>query len=145
MISSIQAPSANVIGADQIVARVASVVVAARPAGLPVILTQEAHRPGGVDAGREADAETGELYSSADTGSAVLAHCIEGTRGIDIVDDELTPQPDDFRIVTRRYNSFLGPSTPSDPPATNPPTTEASTAPARDHNEDLCHPKMVVT
>ena len=95
------------IGAEEIVSRIGSVVVAARRAGIPVIFTQEAHRPGGVDAGREADGGTGDLYSSANTGSAVPAHCVEGTAGIEIV-DELAPAPGDLRIVKRRYSCFLG-------------------------------------
>jgi nicotinamidase-related amidase len=37
----------------------------------------------------------------------VPPHCIEGTPGIDIV-DELAPHADDFRIKKRRYSCFLG-------------------------------------
>ena len=34
-------------------------------------------------------------------------HCVEGTKGIEII-DELEPLPGDLRIVKRRYSCFLG-------------------------------------
>jgi nicotinamidase-related amidase len=95
------------VGAEETVPRIAEVVRAARAAGLPVIFTQEAHRPGGVDAGRELDAGAGIAYPGGGAGSPVPEHCVEGTPGIEIV-DELAPEPDDLRIVKRRYSCFLG-------------------------------------
>lgn len=94
-------------GANAIVPRLSEVVAAARAAGLPVIFTQEAHRPGGVDAGRELDPGSGSSYPGGGPDAPVPDHCVEGTRGIEIV-DELAPQPHDLRIVKRRYSCFLG-------------------------------------
>jgi nicotinamidase-related amidase len=94
-------------GSDEIVARIARLIDAAREEGVPVIFTQEAHRPGGVDAGREADPGAGIGYPGGGPDSPVPPHCIEGTAGIDIV-DELSPSANDFRIKKRRYSCFLG-------------------------------------
>jgi nicotinamidase-related amidase len=91
----------------EIVSRVARVIDAARGADVPVIFTQEAHRPGGVDAGREADPGAGAGYPGGGPDAPVPPHCIEGTTGIDIV-DELRPRDDDLRITKRRYSCFLG-------------------------------------
>jgi biuret amidohydrolase len=94
-------------GSEEIVPRVWQLVDAAREAGLPVIFTQEAHRPGGVDAGREADPGAGAGYPGGGPDSPVPAHCVEGTRGIAIV-EELAPIPGDLLISKRRYSCFLG-------------------------------------
>jgi nicotinamidase-related amidase len=94
-------------GSAEIVARTARLIDAAREAGVPVIFTQEAHRPGGVDAGREADPGAGAGYPGGGPDSPVPPHCIEGTPGIDIV-DELAPRGDDLLIKKRRYSCFLG-------------------------------------
>jgi nicotinamidase-related amidase len=94
-------------GSEEIVPRVARLVDAARQVGLPVIFTQEAHRPRGVDAGREADSGAGAGYPGGGPDSPVPVHCVEGTRGIEIV-EELAPLPGDLRIVKRRYSCFLG-------------------------------------
>lgn len=94
-------------GSEEIVPRVVRLVDAAREAGLPVIFTQEAHRPGGVDAGREADSGAGAGYPGGGPDSPVPPHCVEGTRGIEIV-EELAPIPGDLRISKRRYSCFLG-------------------------------------
>jgi biuret amidohydrolase len=94
-------------GSEEIVPRVARLIDAAREAAFPVIFTQEAHRPGGVDAGREADSGAGAGYPGGGPGSPVPPHCVEGTRGIEIV-DELAPIPGDLRISKRRYSCFLG-------------------------------------
>ena len=94
-------------GSRHIVPRIARLVEAAREAALPIIFTQEAHRPGGVDAGREADAGAGAGYPGGGPDSPVPPHCIEGTAGIEIV-EELAPSPEDFRISKRRYSCFLG-------------------------------------
>lgn len=66
----------------------------ARRLGLPVIFTQEMHRADLSDFGVE-------LYFEP-------PHCLEGTPGIEIV-QELTPKPGDIRIKSkRRYNAFFG-------------------------------------
>lgn len=94
-------------GSERIVPRIARLVKATRAAGVPVIFTQEAHRPGGVDAGREADAGAGAGYPAGGPDSPVPSHCVEGTAGIEIV-EELAPTPEDFRISKRRYSCFFG-------------------------------------
>jgi nicotinamidase-related amidase len=94
-------------GSEAIVPTVVHVVDAAREAGIPIIFTQEAHRPGGIDAGREADEGAGAGYPGGGPDSPVPSHCVEETPGIEIV-DELTPRPGDLRIKKRRYSCFLG-------------------------------------
>jgi nicotinamidase-related amidase len=84
------------IGAEQTVPRIRALINAMRAAELPVIWTIEAHRPSGVDAGLERH-EDGPF----------AIHTVEGTRGIEIV-DELRPGPDDLVVSKRRYNCFLG-------------------------------------
>jgi nicotinamidase-related amidase len=84
------------VGAEDTVAATAGAIAAMREAGLPVIWTMEAHRPGGIDGG---------LENSPDCSFA--AHTVEGTRGIEIV-DELAPGPEDLVVRKRRYNCFLG-------------------------------------
>jgi biuret amidohydrolase len=96
------------VGGRDIIPAVARTVAAARQAGVPVIYTQEAHRPGRVDSGREADPGMGTDYYPGSSGDQPLPeHCVEGTRGIEIV-DELACAPGDFRVLKRRYSCFLG-------------------------------------
>lgn len=66
---------------------------AARSAKIPVIHTKECHRPGKVDMGVH---ELGHPM-----------HCVEGTRGIEII-DELAPISGEYVVFKRRWNSFLG-------------------------------------
>ena len=71
---------------------VVSLVAAARRAGTPIVLTQEVHRPSGVDFGRELDGEE-------------PAHCLEGQAGTALV-------PELHGVVThvvrkRRYSAFF--------------------------------------
>jgi biuret amidohydrolase len=95
-------------GGRDIIPAVARTVDAARQASIPVIYTQEAHRPGRVDSGREADPGMGkDYYPGGSSGQPIPEHCVEGTRGIEIV-SELGPAAGDFRIQKRRYNCFLG-------------------------------------
>jgi biuret amidohydrolase len=93
-------------GVESVIPTVAGVVNAAREAGVPVIYTAETHRPNRVDSGREADPGTGAVLGLGQDAPAP-EHCIEGTRGNEVV-SELEPQPGDFKVVKRRYNSFLG-------------------------------------
>jgi nicotinamidase-related amidase len=65
----------------------------ARAAGIPVIYTKESHRRQKIDFGLEL--EYGETE-----------HCVEGTRGIEII-DELRPHDSDYVLVKRRYSGFF--------------------------------------
>jgi nicotinamidase-related amidase len=96
------------VGGRDIIPAVARTVAAARQAGVPVIYTQEAHRPGRVDSGREADPGMGTEYYPGGSGDQPLPeHCVEGTRGIEIV-SEVGCGPGDLRVLKRRFNCFLG-------------------------------------
>lgn len=66
---------------------------AVRSRGIPIIYTQEIHRANHVDFGRELDRKE-------------PVHCIEGTRGVQIL-DELAPQPGDYILQKRRYSAFF--------------------------------------
>jgi nicotinamidase-related amidase len=94
-------------GSDPIIPRVALVAEAARAAGIPVIYTQETHRVGRVDSGRELDPGAGAYLAGGDMQAPVPEHCVEGTRGNDIV-PELAPKPGDLHVVKRRYSCFVG-------------------------------------
>ncbi|RUS47080.1 cysteine hydrolase family protein [Cohnella sp. AR92] len=65
----------------------------ARTNGIPVIYTQEIHRKNHVDFGRELD-------------RSEPIHCVEGTRGVEIL-EELKPEPTDYVIQKRRYSAFF--------------------------------------
>jgi nicotinamidase-related amidase len=80
---------------------------AARAADVPVIFTQEAHRPGRVDSGRELDPGTGASYPGGGPDSRVPEHCVEGTAGIEII-PALRPEPADLHLRKRRYSCFVG-------------------------------------
>ena len=95
-------------GGRDIIPALAATVAAARAAGVPVIYTLEAHRPGRVDSGREADPGMGkDYYPDGSEGRPLPEHCVEGTRGIEIV-SELACAPGDLQVLKRRYNCFLG-------------------------------------
>lgn len=64
----------------------------AKENGIPVIYTQEAHRPEKVDFGLELERNEPE-------------HCVEGTKGYEII-DELKPEEGDFVVQKRRYSAF---------------------------------------
>ena len=93
-------------GVQEIIPRIARVIDGARSADIPVIYTQEAHRPGRVDSGREADEGTAVSYGYP-IDVPISEHTVEGTRGIEII-DELAPDRTDLRITKRRYSCFLG-------------------------------------
>lgn len=59
---------------------------------IPVMYTKEIHRPSKVDFGMELERDEPE-------------HCIEGSDGVEIV-EELTPNDKDYIIYKRRYSSF---------------------------------------
>ncbi len=80
--------------APRVVSRIKELSVEARRSGIPIIYTREVHRPQKVDFGRELD------------GNEAL-HCVEGTRGAEIV-EELAPKESDYVINKRRYSAFFG-------------------------------------
>jgi nicotinamidase-related amidase len=81
-------------GAVEIMQLIGDLAHRSRAKGFPVIYTQEMHRADGSDFGIELEFEP--------------PHCLEGTSGLDIVDD-LKPEPGD-RVIRnkRRYDAFLG-------------------------------------
>jgi len=83
-------------GADQIIDPTAKLIAEFRALNLPILFTREVHRQGRVDAGLEAD----PIYG-------VAVHTVEGTRGVEII-DELAPRPGEMVVDKRRYNCFLG-------------------------------------
>jgi nicotinamidase-related amidase len=95
------------VGAEKIVDPIRTLVDGARAAGIPVVFTQEVHRPDQLDAGRERDAGAGQPYPGGLPGDPLPVHCVEGTKGVEIV-EELAPRPEDVRIAKRRYSCFLG-------------------------------------
>jgi nicotinamidase-related amidase len=66
-------------------------IAASRAAGVPVIYTQEMHRPDMSDYGIELDYEP--------------PHCLEGSGGEEVI-GELAPRPDETRVAKRRYSAF---------------------------------------
>jgi nicotinamidase-related amidase len=81
-------------GASRVVPKIRELIVEAHRSRIPVIFTQELHRPQRVDFGRELD------------GNEPL-HCIEGSRGAEIV-EELAPEKLDYVVPKRRYSGFFG-------------------------------------
>lgn len=76
------------------VPRIRELASACRAAGFPVVFTQEMHRADGSDFGIELEFEP--------------PHCLEGTRGMELVEG-LEPEPGDVLIRgKRRYDAFLG-------------------------------------
>lgn len=59
---------------------------------IPVFYTQETHRYQNVDYGLELERNEPQ-------------HCLEGTPGVEII-DELKPEDDDYVIVKRRYSGY---------------------------------------
>ena len=77
---------------EEVISNVALVTDRLRARGVPVIYTREVHRRDGVDRGREADGEP--------------LHCIEGTRGMEIV-PQVSPRDGDYVIDKRRFSCFF--------------------------------------
>jgi biuret amidohydrolase len=97
-----------VVGAEQALERTLEAVSAARAAGVPVVLTQELHRPDGVDGGRFLwDGRGGWLAGGDEGGAPPAPPCIEGTRGAELV-AELGPEEGDVVVPKRRQSAFLG-------------------------------------
>lgn len=81
-------------GGPQIISKIKGLIVESHRVGIPVIFTREVHRSHKVDFGRELDGDE-------------PLHCVEGSKGADIV-DELAPDKSDYVIVKRRYSGFFG-------------------------------------
>ena len=64
------------------------------PPKVPIVFFQEAHRPDGVDFGRELDGDEGP-------------HCIEGDAGTEFW-PTLLPGAGEYSIAKRRYSCFFG-------------------------------------
>ena len=82
------------VGATLVVPRIKRLIQEAHRARIPVIFTQELHRPQRVDFGRELDGDE-------------PIHCVEGSRGAKIV-EELAPEESDYVVPKRRYSGFFG-------------------------------------
>lgn len=77
-----------------LIPRINRLAARARARGVPVVFTQEMHRPDKSDFGIELEFEP--------------PHCLEGTPGMDLA-DALEVEPGDYRILgKRRYDAFLG-------------------------------------
>jgi len=81
-------------GASLVVPKIKELIEEARRSRIPVIFTQEVHRPQRVDFGRELDGDE-------------PLHCVEGSRGAEIV-EELAPEKSDYVVPKRRYSGFFG-------------------------------------
>jgi len=81
-------------GALDVVPNIRRLIQVAHNMGVPCIYTKELHRSQKVDFGRELDGDE-------------PLHCLEGTRGAEIV-EELAPQGQDYVIPKRRYSGFFG-------------------------------------
>lgn len=94
---AVPCPATSVSGPDQVIKNIKKLVDAARDVGIPTIFTKEIHRPDKIDMGRELDGDEN-------------AHCLEGTRGAEIVKElETHSLADNQYIVTkRRYSAFVG-------------------------------------
>jgi len=82
------------VGGKDMLPRIKKLIAACRKAKIPVIYTQEVHRPSGIDMGRELDGNEPD-------------HCLLGSRGVEIM-EEVAPQPEDIIVTKPRYNAFLG-------------------------------------
>ncbi len=82
------------VGGKEMLPRARKLIDTCKENGIPVIYTQEVHRPSGIDMGRELDGNEPD-------------HCILGTRGVEIM-EEVAPAPDDLVVQKPRYSAFLG-------------------------------------
>jgi nicotinamidase-related amidase len=81
-------------GATAIIPTIASMADSCRDRGIPVIYTREMHRAGLEDFGIEGNFEP--------------LHCVEGSRGSEII-AELRPLSGDYVVAAkRRYDAFIG-------------------------------------
>jgi len=80
-------------GPETALLAMAELWAAARTAGLPIVVTQEVHRPGRVDFGRELDGDE-------------PTHCVEGTPGVALMPG-FHPRAGEHLIQKRRYSAFF--------------------------------------
>lgn len=80
-------------GPEPVLSAMARLVEEARAARLPIVVTQEVHRPERVDFGRELDGDE-------------PVHCVEGTPGAALL-PEFQPRPGEHMIRKRRYSAFF--------------------------------------
>jgi len=92
-LAMVEAGSADTCGAEAALAGMTRLVAAAEARSLPVVFTQEVHRPGRVDFGRELDGDE-------------PVHCVEGTPGVEFVEG-LGPGASEWTIRKRRYSAFF--------------------------------------
>ncbi len=86
------APYGGGLEAKEFIENTAALVGKMRKRGVPIIFTREVHRANWVDMGREGDGEP--------------EHCIDGTPGVELV-DELTPEDGDYVIDKRQFSVFF--------------------------------------
>lgn len=79
-------------GGREIIPNISKIKEWAKNNNIPVFYTKESHRTQKVDFGLELERSEPE-------------HCLEGTPGIEIL-DELEPDDDDYVIIKRRYSGF---------------------------------------
>lgn len=79
-------------GGREIIPNIRRIKEWAKNNNIPVFYTKESHRTQKVDFGLELERSEPE-------------HCLEGTPGIEIL-DELEPDDDDYVIIKRRYSGF---------------------------------------
>lgn len=82
------------VGGKEMLPRVKTLIEACRAADIPVVYTQEVHRPSRIDMGRELDGNEPD-------------HCLIGSHGVEIM-EEIAPEPGDLIVTKPRYDAFLG-------------------------------------
>lgn len=82
------------VGGKDMLPKVKALIDECKAAGIPVVYTQEVHRPSRIDMGRELDGDEPD-------------HCLIGSRGVEIM-DEVAPEEGDIVVTKARYNAFLG-------------------------------------
>ncbi len=82
------------VGGIEMLPRVRRLIDACKDADIPVVWTQEVHRPSRIDMGRELDGDEPD-------------HCLIGSPGVEIR-EEVAPGPDDLVVQKPRYNAFMG-------------------------------------
>lgn len=80
------------VGARDIVPNIQKAKAWAKENDIPVFYTQEMHRFQKVDYGLELERNEPQ-------------HCLEGTEGVEII-NELKPEDDDYVIIKRRYSGY---------------------------------------
>ena len=82
------------VGGKAMLPKVKTLIEACRAADIPVVYTQEVHRPSRIDMGRELDGNEPDL-------------CLIGSHGVEIV-EEIAPEPGDLVVTKPRYDAFIG-------------------------------------